>query len=170
MWHSMRIHRRLLNLRTIVIAPLSTTRGCPRMFYRLAAMLIAVASIHAVASTAQAQMVIQSSTLPTSIVPSRAPTLEDYLVSHLRATSDDQRAYVREVVKLVKKGRFEQRLVLALERRARGKNPVFPLPVFERTLRYEAARRRITVPTIDEIVARNGASAARSIQDSRLNR
>ncbi|MDM4015877.1 hypothetical protein [Roseiconus lacunae] len=121
-------------------------------------------------STLSAQTTIYPGNLPLTPVPSKAPSLEDYLVSRLRATSEDQRSYVHEIVRLIDQRKLDKRLVLALERRARGKNPVFPLPVFERTLRFEAARRRITVPTIQEIVARNGASAVQAVQDSRFRR
>lgn len=103
-----------------------------------------------------------------SVVPSKAPSLSDYLISQLRATTADQRSYVREIVKLVEKGKLEKRLVLALERYARRKSPYFPLPVFERALRVEAGKRGVAVPMIQEIVARNGASAAQAVRDSRI--
>ena len=103
-----------------------------------------------------------------AVVPSKAPSLSDYLISRLRATTDDQRSYVREVVQLVEQGKLERRLVLALERYARRKSPYFPLPVYERALRVEAAKRGVTVPLIQEIVARNGATAAQAVRDSRI--
>ena len=75
---------------------------------------------------------------------------------------------MREVVKLVDEKKLERRLVLALERYARRKNPNFALPVFERALRVEAGKRGVPVPMIIEIVARNGANTARSIRESRF--
>lgn len=95
-------------------------------------------------------------------------SLYDFLVNRLRATSTDQRDYVREIVRLVDQKRLEKRLVLALERYARRKSPYFPLPVYERALRVEAAKRGVTVPLIREIVARNGASATQAVRDSRI--
>ena len=98
----------------------------------------------------------------------RRATIDEYLINRLRATTEDQKDYVREVVRLCHDGRLELRLILALQRRARVSMPHFPLPVFERTLRAEAGKRRVVVPTLDEIVARNGAAAARAAADSRF--
>ena len=103
-----------------------------------------------------------------AIARSQAPSLEDYLISNLRATTHGQRSYVREIVKLVDQNKLEKRIVLALERYARRKSPYFPLPVYERAMRVEGARRGIAVPTIQEIVARNGAATARAVQDTRI--
>lgn len=105
---------------------------------------------------------------PTTVVISKDASLSDFLINRLRATTDDQRDYVRKVVKLVEDGKLEKRLVLALERYARRKSPYFPLPIYERALRFEAGKRGVAVPTIEEIVARNGASAAQAIRDSRF--
>lgn len=110
----------------------------------------------------------QIPTLPSRVVISKDASLAEYLVNRLRATTDDQRDYVQQIVKLVEDGKLEKRLILALERYARRKSPYFPLPVYERALRYEAAKRGVTVPTIQEVIARNGVSAARAIRDSRL--
>ncbi|OYP33829.1 hypothetical protein [Rhodopirellula sp. MGV] len=140
------------------------------MIERLCKFAAAIAFVLISSTAVQAQTTIYPGNLPPTPAQSKAPSLEDYLASRLRAASEDQRSYVHEIVRLIEQGRLDKKLVLALERRSRGKNPVFPLPVFERTLRFEAARRHINVPTIQEIVARNGATAARSIQDSRYPR
>ncbi|MCC9599284.1 hypothetical protein LOC67_01835 [Stieleria sp. JC731] len=140
------------------------------MIERLKTIVAAMAIMLGLASTASAQVSLFPQNVPVSPAQRKAPSLEEYLVSRLRATSEDQRNYVHAIVQLIEQGRLEKKLVLALERRSRGKNPVFPLPVFERTLRFEAARRHITVPTIQEIVARNGATAVRAVQDSRFTR
>jgi hypothetical protein len=103
-----------------------------------------------------------------TVRPTRAISLADYLISRLRATTEDQKSYLREVCKQVDQGRLEKRLVLALERYARRKNPSFAFPVFERALRVEAGKRGVPLPTIKEIVARNGANAARAASDSRI--
>ena len=105
---------------------------------------------------------------PTSVPLTRNATLSDFLVNRLRATTADQQDYVRQVVKLVEDGKLEKRLVLALERYASARNPYFPLPVYERALRFQGARLGVTVPTIQEIIARNGATAARALRDSRF--
>ncbi len=115
--------------------------------------------------SAAAQTGITNSTV---VVPTQGAALDDYLISRLRATTDDQRQYVREIVKLVDQNKLEKRVVLALERYARRKSPYFPLPVYERALRVEGFKRGVTVPTLKEIVARNGASAARTVRDSRF--
>ncbi len=135
-----------LSLRMTVIAP---------------ALLLATAGL---APHVAAQTSITNSAI---VTPTQGAALDDYLISRLRATTEDQRYYVREIVKLVDQNKLEKRLVLALERYARRKSPYFPLPVFERALRVEAAKRGVAVPTLKEIVARNGASAARAIRDSR---
>ncbi|MCO8122359.1 hypothetical protein NHH03_11485 [Stieleria sp. TO1_6] len=110
--------------------------------------------------------------IPVALSPtaaqSKQPSLAEYLVNRLRATSTDQRSYVAEIVKLVEEGKLERRLLIALERYARRKSPYFPLPVFERALRVEAAKRGVAVPMIKEIVARNGETAARAVSDSRI--
>lgn len=103
-----------------------------------------------------------------SAVPNRSIPLSDYLISRLRATTDGQRDYVREIAQLVEKNKLERRLVLALERYARRKNPHIPLPIYERALRVEAAKRGVAVPTIKQVVARNGVTAARAVQDTRI--
>ncbi|MEO1526020.1 MAG: hypothetical protein AAFX06_11330 [Planctomycetota bacterium] len=95
-------------------------------------------------------------------------TIEDYLINRLRATTDDQKAYVREILQLVDQRRLDLKLVLALQRRARAKRPHFPLPIFEQTIRFEGRKRGVAVPTLQEIVARNGASARQAVRDSRI--
>ena len=103
-----------------------------------------------------------------SAQPSKRATIEDYLINRLRATTEDQKDYVREVLRLVDQRRLELKLVLALQRRARARRPHFPLPLFEQTIRFEGRKRGVVVPTLQEIVARNGASATRAARDSRL--
>ena len=102
-----------------------------------------------------------------SAQPTKRATIEDYLINRLRATTEDQKAYVRTVVQLVDQKRLDLKLVLALQRRARMKMPHFPLPIFEQTIRFEGRKRGVVVPTLREIVARNGASAARAVTDTR---
>ncbi len=110
----------------------------------------------------------QIPTVPSNVAVTKQASLSEYLVNRLRATTDDQQDYVRQIVKLVEDGKLEKRLVLALERYARRRSPYFPLPIYERALRYEAGKRGVAVPTLQEIVARNGVSAARAVRDSRF--
>lgn len=117
------------------------------------------------ADSGQAQTTVSNRS---AVVATKGPSLEDYLISRLRATTTDQKSYVREIVKLVDQGRLEKRTVIAMERYARRKSPFFPLPAYERALRVEAAKRGVAVPTLKEIVARNGASAAQAVRDSRF--
>ncbi len=130
----------------------------------LAACLTGCSLLAAVPSATFAQI----PTVPSGAVISKQASLSEYLVNRLRATTDDQQDYVQQVVKLVEDGKLEKRLVLALERYARRRSPYFPLPVFERAMRYEGARRGVAVPALQEVVARNGASTARAIRDSRF--
>lgn len=117
------------------------------------------------ASCAQAQITPPAGL---SVTQRQEASLTEFLINRLRATSTDQRSYVTEVVRLVDQGRLERRLILALERYAKRKSPYFPLPVFERALKVEATKRGVTVPLIQEIVARNGVSAARAVRDTRI--
>lgn len=137
-----------------------------RMTRLLAALLVLFA-----ASLLTENRRVQAQITPppgTSITQTQQASLADFLINRLRATSVDQRSYVQEIVRLTDRGQLDRRLLLALERYAKRKNPYFPLPVFERALRVEAAKRGVTVPLIREIVARNGASAAQAVRDSRI--
>ena len=132
------------------------------MHVRLLVVLIALVAL---CSSSNAQVSLTNRTL---VVPSKAPSLADFLIARLRATTADQKSYVQHVVRMVEQNRLEKRLVLALERHARRKNPFFPFPVYERALRVEAAKRGVPVPSFKEIVARNGNSAAQAVRDSRI--
>jgi hypothetical protein len=132
--------------------------------YAFAACLTGYSVLAAAPSATFAQI----PTVPSGVVVTQQASLSEYLVNRLRATTDDQRDYIQQIVKLVEDGKLEKRLVLALERYARRRSPYFPLPIYERALRYEAGKRGVAVPRLQEIVARNGASAARAIRDSRF--
>ena len=120
--------------------------------------------------TAGAQTIVSNGSIvpPNRFTPTRVASLSEYLISRLKATTDDQKSYIRELVKLVDQGKLERRTLIALERFARRRSPYFPLPYFERALRVEAAKRGVAVPTIKEIIARNGEATAQAIQDSRV--
>lgn len=70
-------------------------------------------------------------------------TLDEQLINRLRATTDVQADYIRQIVKLVDEKKLESRLVIAVERYALRRNPRYPFPYFERALRYESAKRGV---------------------------
>ena len=80
--------------------------------------------------------------------PDRFATLEDQLINRLRATTEQQRAYLRFLVRQVRNGRLDAALVVALERRAIRRNPQLPFPYFERVMRGEALKRRVVLPPV----------------------
>jgi hypothetical protein len=77
-------------------------------------------------------------------------TLEEQLVNRLRATSLDQRAYLKFVVKQVREGRLDIRLVVGIERYAIRRNASLPFLYFERALRFEAGKRGIVLPPVQQ--------------------
>lgn len=94
---------------------------------------------------------------------STSATLEEQLLNRLKATRDDQRAYIKHVVALTKTGKLEQKLVVAVERYALRRNSKYPFPFFERALKYEAAKRRVVLPTVRNFAStRPSASASKS--------
>ncbi|MGB1815507.1 MAG: hypothetical protein ACPHJ3_09110 [Rubripirellula sp.] len=94
---------------------------------------------------------------------STSATLEEQLLNRLKATRDDQRAYIKHVVALTKTGKLEQKLVVAVERYALRRNSKYPFPFFERALKYEAAKRRVVLPTVRNFAStRPSASASTS--------
>ncbi|MEM1070685.1 MAG: hypothetical protein AAGG48_27595 [Planctomycetota bacterium] len=97
------------------------------------------------AVSAQAQ-ITEPRTL--SATPIRKATLEEQLTNRLRATRDDQKAYIRFVVKRVEEGDLEKRLVLAVEKYSIRRNRYFPFPFFERAIRFEAAKRSVLLPSV----------------------
>jgi hypothetical protein len=78
----------------------------------------------------------------------RFANLEEQLTNRLRATSEEQRDYVKFVVKQVREGKLDTKLVVAIERYARRRHPRLPFLFFERALRYEANKRGVTLPTV----------------------
>ena len=78
----------------------------------------------------------------------RYATLEEQLVNRLRATRDDQRAYIKFVVKQVRRGKLDVKLVVAVERYGLRRNPEYPFPFFERALKSEAGKRGVVLPSV----------------------
>ena len=85
----------------------------------------------------------------TTIAPQdRFDTLEDQLINRLRATSIEQRAYIKFVVQRVRAGQLEIQLIVALERYTRRRRSDLPFPFFERALKFEASRRGVALPSV----------------------
>jgi hypothetical protein len=85
-------------------------------------------------------------TLSASVDP--FATLEEQLINRLRATSLEQRSFLRFVVRQVREGRLQARLVVGIERYALRRKPSFPFPFFERALRFEAAKVGVALPSV----------------------
>lgn len=84
----------------------------------------------------------------TSAGGTQQPSLEEYLVSTLRATLPEQQAFIRRVVVEVEAGRIEEGFALAICRYAQRRNPSFPFPFYERAMRIEAQKRGINLPAV----------------------
>ena len=88
----------------------------------------------------------------------RYDNLQDQLVNRLRATRDDQQAYIDYLIKLLRKGRLETKLVVAIERYAMRRNRDYPFPFFERALRYEASKRGVALPPVENFASTRNVS------------
>jgi hypothetical protein len=116
---------------------------------RLSLHLFVTATLFASAILAANAATAQTTTPQISTVtvdPFRV--LEDQLRSRLRATSREQRGYISFVVKQVKEGRLDMRLVVGIERYAIRRRADFPFPFFERALKVEAAKRNVILPSV----------------------
>ncbi len=80
-------------------------------------------------------------------------TLQEQLNNQLRATTEQQRAYVAYLVQQVRKGRLDLRLLIAVKKKAVLKNRYYPFPFFERAIRFEAAKRNVTLLTSKQLAA-----------------
>ena len=112
-----------------------------RKTLRFAVLVLALTTTSVVVGQITSPRVLSSSR-------STSATLEEQLLNRLKATRDDQRAYVKYVVALTKAGKLDRRLVVAVERYALRRNAQYPFPFFERALKYEAAKRRVVLPTV----------------------
>ena len=94
-------------------------------------------------------------TAPRSLSAStnRLATLEEQLTNRLRATRQDQIAYVKFVVEKVRVGKLDTKLVVAVEKYALRRNPHYPFPYFERALRFEAGKRGVPLPTVKQFAS-----------------
>lgn len=112
-----------------------------RMTFKFAAFVLAIVATPVVNAQITSPRVLSSSR-------STSATLEEQLLNRLKATRDDQRAYLKHVVALTKAGKLDRKLVIAVERYALRRNAKYPFPFFERALKYEAAKRRVQLPTV----------------------
>lgn len=101
-------------------------------------------------STGQAQ-ITQPRKL--SATTDRSANLTEQLTNRLRAFDEEKRSYVAMVVKQVRDGKLDARLVLAVQRYAIRRNAEFPFPFFERALRYEAGKRGVNLPTVRQFAS-----------------
>jgi hypothetical protein len=83
----------------------------------------------------------------------RFATLEEQLTNRLRATREDQQAYIHFVVDQVRDGKLETKLVVAIERYALRRNGGYPFPFFERALKHEAAKRGVALPPVEHFAS-----------------
>jgi hypothetical protein len=84
----------------------------------------------------------------------RTANLEEQLTNRLRAITVEQRNYIRFIIEQVELNKLDVKLVVAIERYALRRNPQFPFPFFERAIRYEAAKRGVSLPTVQQFSSR----------------
>lgn len=75
-------------------------------------------------------------------------TLQAQLTNRLRATTIQQQGFIHRVTEYVNVDRLPIGLVLAVQRYAIRKNPVYPFPYFERAMRFEAKKRGVYLPPV----------------------
>lgn len=102
-------------------------------------------AIHAFPAVCSAQI---TATQRLSAAVDPIASLQEQLVNRLRAFDEEKREYIEMVVKKVREGELETRLVQAVHIYAIRRNPHFPFPFFERALRVEAAKRGVALPTV----------------------
>lgn len=84
--------------------------------------------------------------------------LSDQLINRLHATRQDQRDFLALVISKVRTGELEAPLIVAVQRYAIKRHSSFPFPFFERAIRFEAAKRGVALPTVDELARATGMS------------
>ena len=75
-------------------------------------------------------------------------SLEDQLVNRLRATSVEQRAYLKFLVQQVRDGRLDIKMVVAVERYALRRRQDYPFPFFERAMKVQAQKQGVVLPPV----------------------
>lgn len=129
----------LKNAEMLVNWGIPTTRGSQSLAF------LALFAVLAGSQPATAQ-ITAGRTLSAS--PDPFATLEEQLVNRLRATADDQRSYLKFVVKKVREGKLDIKLVVGIERYALRRNPSLPFLFFERALKFEAGKRGVALPPV----------------------
>lgn len=81
----------------------------------------------------------------------RVVGLEEQLINGLRATRDEQQAFLKTVVVLSEQGKLDKRLINAIYVWSRRRQPLYPFPFFERGLRIEAQKRGIVLPVVNHV-------------------
>lgn len=122
-------------------------------------LTIGTAWLLAIALTGHCQAQITPPRMLSSEID-RFATLEEQLVNRLRATKDDQKAYIRFVVKQVRNGKLDAKLVVAVERYALRRHRQLPFLFFERALRFEANKRGIALPGVRQFATTKVATGA----------
>lgn len=113
---------------------------------RLVAIVISLA---AATATCRAQMIVP----PAASGGTRVATLQEVLVTNLRATRSEQREFLRRVERAVAERRIDTPLVMAVMRYSQRRNPPYPFPYFERALRHEASKRGVHLPAVAAIAS-----------------
>ena len=127
-----------------------------RTFVKFAAIIIALTATPFAVGQITSPRILSSGRTTTA-------TLEEQLINRLRATRDAQRAYIKHVVDLTNKGKLERKLLVAVERYAVRRNSKYPFPFFERALKYEAAKRHVTLPTVRNFASTRPSAPASTI-------
>lgn len=126
---------------------MSRHRSRPALFRLTITSGVVLAAAVGWMPTADAQITAPRSL---SATPDPIATLEEQLINRLRATSNEQRAYIKFVIKQVREQRLDLRLVVAIEKKALRRNRFFPFPFFERAMRFEAAKRNVALPPVQQ--------------------
>jgi len=142
-----------LDLRRFIGQPFAM-QGQQLMSYRLIGTLVVCAISYSVGLSA-----VHAQLTPPSVIgnPSdRTATLKQQLTNRLKAVTSEQQAYIDLLTQQVDQGKLDLQLVVAIERYALRRNPQFPFPFFERAIRFEAAKRGVVLPTVQQYAsARN---------------
>jgi hypothetical protein len=93
-----------------------------------------------------------------SATPDRFATLEEQLINRLRATAEDQKAYIQFVVNKVRENQLDVKLVVAIQQYAMKRNPNLPFLYFERALKVEAGKRGVNLPPVRQFATTSASS------------
>jgi hypothetical protein len=91
--------------------------------------------------------------------PAKTATLRGQLVNGLKATRDEEREWLAQVVILVDEGELGRDLINAVFKWARRRHPSAPFPHFERGLRVLATKRGVELPPFEYQLAASGSQS-----------